>query len=190
MAVGPALATRYLSVQPADSWRRSRATANPPTVKTMTNPITAVALRPMQPHEFDAWRQSFLADWALDLARVETLDPDNALREATRRTDGELSDGLATPGHHLFVFTVDARPVGSAWVSIGARGAFLDDLTIAHEQRGRGIGRAAMALLEAELRRLGQRRLDLHVYADNPAAIALYQASGFRATGLKMCKIL
>jgi ribosomal protein S18 acetylase RimI-like enzyme len=151
---------------------------------------TPLRLRQMRPDELAGWRERFVADWSADLARVEGLTPSEARREAARRTDADLPDGLATAGHHLRMIEEGDAVVGSAWFSIGTGAAFLDDLTVLAEHRGRGLGAAALRLIEAELVALGERRLDLHVYADNARAIALYAASGYRTTGLKMRKTL
>ncbi|WP_429152870.1 GNAT family N-acetyltransferase [Aeromonas hydrophila] len=53
-----------------------------------------------------------------------------------------------------------------------------------------GIGKAAMALLEAELRSRGIRQITLRVAHDNPRALALYQEAGFAITGYNMAKRL
>ena len=52
------------------------------------------------------------------------------------------------------------------------------------EARGRGVGRAALdALHDLARREFGLRKLMLEVRADNAAAIALYQAMGYRTVG-------
>jgi RimJ/RimL family protein N-acetyltransferase len=50
--------------------------------------------------------------------------------------------------------------------------------------RGRGIGARALAEAEAAARSLGLRKLLLQVRADNAAAIALYDRSGWQRAGL------
>ncbi|MFO0744480.1 MAG: GNAT family N-acetyltransferase [Myxococcota bacterium] len=69
-------------------------------------------------------------------------------------------------------------------------GAFLEEVTIAASQRGRGYGRAALVAMEALLVGLGATRVDLHVYAHNPRAFALNERLGYRTTGFKMRKPL
>lgn len=148
-------------------------------------------LRPMRPDEFVGFRAAFVRDWALDLARVEDLPISEAERRAAQRTDADLPDGVATPGHHLFVIVAGGDEVGTAWLSVTATGhGFLDDITLHDSFRGRGYGRRALALVEARARELGLPAIELHVYAHNPRAIALYQALGYGTTGLKMRKRL
>lgn len=156
-----------------------------------TDGLTApLIIRPMLSKEFPIWWERFVSDWGDDLARVEDFAPGEARREAARRLERDLPAGMTTPGQHLFVVVEGDAIMGDVWFSIGAAGAFLEDLTIAPEARGRGIGKAALALVEGELRRRGQPHLDLHVYADNAPAIALYRGRGYRTTGLKMRKSL
>jgi GNAT superfamily N-acetyltransferase len=47
------------------------------------------------------------------------------------------------------------------------------------EERGRGLGRALLAALEAEARALGITRLVLETGVRNPEALALYEQAGF-----------
>lgn len=156
-----------------------------------TPPGATVRLRAMTDDELVAYRAAFIRDWAEDLARAEDLPAERALAEATARTDADLPRGTATPGHHLFVILADDEPVGSLWFSIDAGGrAFLDDVTIRPTARGHGHGRRALELFEQEARQRGASQVELHVYHHNPRAIALYEALGYRTTGLKMRKRL
>lgn len=59
------------------------------------------------------------------------------------------------------------------------RDAFLDELYLAPAARGHGLGRAAVALVEAACRDAGVRALHLEVERDNAPARALYRRRGF-----------
>ncbi len=48
------------------------------------------------------------------------------------------------------------------------------------EQRGKGVGRAVLAQLEAAANELGARRLVLETGINSPEALALYRRTGFR----------
>lgn len=58
-------------------------------------------------------------------------------------------------------------------------------LMVAAGQRRRGIGRALLAEAVDWARRSGIRKLELHVFPHNEAAIALYESVGFRREGLR-----
>lgn len=147
-----------------------------------------VALRPMRAGELAAFRDSFVADWAVDLARVEGISMQAALEEAARRTDADLDGALESADHRLFVITADGEEVGTLWFSVREGRAFLDDITIAEEHRGNGYGCGALELMHAELQRLGVRLVQLNVYAHNPRARALYERLGYEVTGVTMTK--
>ena len=56
----------------------------------------------------------------------------------------------------------------------------IHDLAVLPEQRGRGIGRALLAAVEAQARTEGCCKLTLEVQEDNAPARGLYQSFGFR----------
>ena len=60
------------------------------------------------------------------------------------------------------------------------RDAFVDELYLREEYRGRGWGRATMAFLENAARDAGVRALHLEVVRENAAALEMYRRTGFQ----------
>jgi ribosomal protein S18 acetylase RimI-like enzyme len=60
------------------------------------------------------------------------------------------------------------------------RDAFVDDLYLRPEARGKGLGTRVLEVVEPACRALGVRTLHLEVERDNSAAQALYRRRGFR----------
>lgn len=58
-------------------------------------------------------------------------------------------------------------------------------LMVAREHRRRGIGRALMEAAEAWALQAGVRKLELHVFPHNVAAIALYEGLGYEREGFR-----
>ena len=58
-------------------------------------------------------------------------------------------------------------------------------LMVAEGYRRRGIGRALMAGAEAWARSVGVRKIELHVFPHNQAALALYDQIGYRRVGIR-----
>ena len=56
---------------------------------------------------------------------------------------------------------------------------------VAAAHRRRGIGRALLSQAVIWARGAGVRKLELHVFPHNEAAIALYEAFGFRQEGYR-----
>jgi RimJ/RimL family protein N-acetyltransferase len=58
-------------------------------------------------------------------------------------------------------------------------------LMVADGYRRRGIGRALMENAEAWARSVGVRKIELHVFPHNEAALALYDRLGYRRVGVR-----
>jgi ribosomal-protein-alanine acetyltransferase len=91
------------------------------------------------------------------------------------------------PSAALFVVEAGGRIAGYGLVLFrrGAASARLYSLAVAPEDAGRGHGRRLLAAAEAIARDRGCKNLMLEVRVDNPAAIALYERSGYRTVGLQ-----
>ena len=80
-----------------------------------------------------------------------------------------------------------AQPVGACVVcyaistSRGSLVAKLDDVSIAAERRGAGIGTAMLAALAEHLRAAGLTRIDTAAHAENPGARRFYERLGYRS---------
>ena len=85
----------------------------------------------------------------------------------------------------VWVIQDGARPIGYVILTLGysleyrGRDAFLDELFVAADSRGRGIGRETMRFVEDACRELGVRALHLEVERANTAAQRLYRKFGF-----------
>jgi GNAT superfamily N-acetyltransferase len=74
----------------------------------------------------------------------------------------------------------DGVPVGCGAVRLlDANTAELKRMYVTPAARGEGIGRAVLAALEAEARRIGARRLLLETGIRQTTALRLYEGSGF-----------
>jgi len=58
-------------------------------------------------------------------------------------------------------------------------------LMVAEGHRRRGVGRALLGAAEEWARRVGIRKIELHVFPHNAAGIALYEAAGYDREGYR-----
>ncbi|MDP9250357.1 MAG: GNAT family N-acetyltransferase [Chloroflexota bacterium] len=155
---------------------------------------TGAGLRPMRPDEYPAMVAASKAGYAQDMTVNGGLPAEVARRKAETDFATILPDGLATPGHAIFVVEVDKQPVGRLWIAErtahGGRSLFIYDIEIDEEHRGRGFGRAAMLLAEEEARARGLGRIELNVFGGNEVARRLYRSLGYRETAVQMAKDL
>jgi putative acetyltransferase len=155
---------------------RSQDTAPPsPTRPT----VSGLVIRAREPEDC-----AVLAELAsLPGVRWGTLRMPFTSREETRQWIAQAAAGIQ------IVALLDGRPVGTAGIltrkgrrsHVGMVGMFVHD-----DFQRRGIGAAMLAaLIDAADNWLALRRLELTVFVDNAAAIALYEKAGFTIEGTR-----
>lgn len=94
-----------------------------------------------------------------------------------------LPDGVRTVGHRFRSVDDAGHRVGWLWFgpALESKADYcLFDIDIEHDERGRGLGRAALTMVISDLERTRDgRRLGLSVFDSNAAAVSLYQSLGF-----------
>lgn len=121
------------------------------------------------------------------------------LNEAQTKTDSDfkrlLPNELDTPDNYIFSIKLDEILIWkvSRFATCGAlnnRKAFIYDIFIDNNFRGKGYGKKTMELLEVEVKKLGLNHIGLHVFGHNHAARSLYQKMGYEITNLNLEKVL
>jgi GNAT superfamily N-acetyltransferase len=131
-------------------------------------------------------------------ARPEHADIFIAMMRALERADPGVTPFDEQRRRAIFDQFVRDSPYGRAWLivegehpvgyvvltvsfSFEYRGcdAYIDELYIAEEHRGQGIGRRAMEFVETVARELGVNAMHLEVSRDNEAALELYRHIGY-----------
>ncbi|HTA16376.1 MAG TPA: GNAT family N-acetyltransferase [bacterium] len=91
----------------------------------------------------------------------------------------------------ILVAEAEGRVVGmvsllaSVSTALGGPVAWLEDMVVASEWRGRGLGKSLVRAALAEAKKKGWRRLSLLTDADNLKAHALYRGQGFVASPMR-----
>ncbi len=151
-------------------------------------------LRALRADEYNRWHDQEVHEYATDIAENGDTPPGAAREKAEADMARILPEGLATPGHWVFVLELDGTPVGRLWLAEretdGRKVMFIYDIQVHEEHRGRGFGRAAMELAEAEARARGIGRLELNVFGGNTVARGLYLSMGYVERAVLMAKDL
>jgi ribosomal protein S18 acetylase RimI-like enzyme len=71
-------------------------------------------------------------------------------------------------------------------IEYGGRDAFIDDLYLVPEARGRGLGARVMDFVEEQALMLGVKALHLEVEIANDRAYGLYRRRGFAESGRRL----
>ena len=159
------------------------------------SPAGQVVLRPMLPDEFVTYLDWAIDDYAAELERNVKATGEAAQVASRASYDSLLPDGLATLGHTLLV-AMDpngGERVGVLWFGPSTDDpamAWIYDIMVDEEKRGRGWGRAIMRAFEGEARARGFARAGLNVYGDNHVARRLYESLGYVETARQLHKEL
>lgn len=152
-----------------------------------------VRLKPMNEEELQAFLEYLIPDYAKEKVEAGVWKAEEAphlSREAILRL---LPEGLATKDQYLYMIEEEGgSPIGFIWLYVdqGKQEAFLYEISLYEEWRGRGLGKAVMAAMEQQAKELGAKSVGLHVFGHNQRALRLYEKSGYQATDINMKKYL
>jgi ribosomal protein S18 acetylase RimI-like enzyme len=144
--------------------------------------------------DYDAWAARAIAGYAAQIAASGALGEEAAWDKARGDHERALPNGLDTPGQLIFRLLDDGQPVGWLWLAVPYPGdpsmAWVYAVEVDEAFRGRGYGREAMLLAEAEARARGMRSVGLNVHGGNTIARSLYTSLGYDVTVQQMKKAL
>ena len=149
---------------------------------TQTKPISSgLVIRPLHPNDTPD-----LYEMIIDPRVVNTL----ILVPSMEFQDEEKWVENKQPGSHRFVAELDGKVVGSASIDQNLRARITHSghfgLLVHADYWGQGIGSAlTAAALDLADNWLGLMRVELEVFADNPAAIHIYEKFGFEIEGTR-----
>lgn len=152
-----------------------------------------ISFNTMSNSEYEAYLDYFLPDYAQEIIRNYGRSDDEARLQAQAEIAHGLPDGPHTEGQKLCTI-VESEPhptrIGYVWYRPDAKtqSVFIYDFCILPDHRGEGLGKAALRALEIELAQQDYREIRLRVATDNLRAQHVYQAGGFRVTGINMAK--
>ncbi len=141
-----------------------------------------VTLRPLREDDL-----AQLAAWRND-PRVHPHFFSDARVDPARQAEW-LASVRADPARRFFAVEADGAFAGT--ISLERldprnKSGELGNMLIDPDRQGRGLGRAAVErLLEHAFGEAGLERVELRVFAENAAAIRLYEACGFRGEGIE-----
>jgi GNAT superfamily N-acetyltransferase len=149
----------------------------------------------MRGDEYAAHIERSRAEYAIEIERNGGLSAAEAEAKAARDFESLFPGGRPIEGQYLFVVedVESGERVGRLHFAerpLGSTRMWLYDIAIEEQKRGHGLGRKAMALLEAEARRRGFTRIELNVFGGNKTARSLYRSLGYRELAVEMGKEL
>ena len=155
--------------------------------------MEGLQLRSMTVAEFETYRARLVPEYAAEHVRAGNWAADQAETLAARQVDELLPAGPDSPGMLLLVAsTPGGEPVGVVWVALDRRPgeAWIYDIEVNAEHRGKGYGRALLQAAEHEAAQHGSKAIGLNVFGPNTVARRLYESAGYQITAMNMRKDL
>jgi ribosomal protein S18 acetylase RimI-like enzyme len=149
----------------------------------------------MSESEYSLWSPRCRKSYAQDKMKANGLTKSEAEKIAQEDFKSILPDGLSSKDNFLYSAKDDEHNIiGFVWFGVRGsednRRAFIFDVIVEEQFRGKGYGKQIMRMAEAEARKFGLKRIGLHVFGFNVAAIGLYKSLGYHTTDLVMEKEL
>jgi ribosomal protein S18 acetylase RimI-like enzyme len=142
--------------------------------------------------EYEAFLATSVAEYAEEKVKAGTWSVEESLGLSHKAFTDLLPQGPATPNHLVSTAfdTETGKPVGLIWIHLrdeaGERRAFVYDIVVAEQMRGRGYGRAVMQAAAIQALDAGAKAIGLHVFGHNNVAIGLYESLGYVTTDMVM----
>lgn len=147
-------------------------------------------LRPMNTYEFEHYIKAAVKEYASELAKSGSTPEKDSLKVSQKTFTTLLPDGLESKGQFLFhIINETDAVIGMVWFGLHPNNeGFICDFSIHETFRGQGFGTKAMELVELEAKKHEVKKLKLHVFGHNIAAISLYKKLGYEIYSMNMLK--
>jgi ribosomal protein S18 acetylase RimI-like enzyme len=150
-----------------------------------------LSLRDLTPDEYAAYRIHVRDGYADDLTNHGGRTRQEAQEKAERDTQELLPESGLPDGQVVKLAELDGRHAGYLWVGPAQRSpgiAWVNDVEVAPELRGRGLGRRLMQEAERLAADMGYQRIGLNVMGGNTVAKRLYDSLGYVVMDQQMSK--
>ena len=154
-----------------------------------------IKLVPITEDSFRKFLESETKNYAEEKVKSGNWRPEEAYALSKEQMNSLLPHGKETEGQYVMAITDEnGSEVGVLWYGITDRGdlpgAYIWDIVVYEEFRGKGYGKEAMKALEGEVLEKGVHRISLQVFGHNTVARSLYEKAGYEITNIVMSKVL
>lgn len=144
--------------------------------------------------EFDAFRVKLITEYAAVNVEAGRWSAEEAEAKSTAQTQELLPQGVES--RRVLVMAAedsDGAKIGHVWVGLDRQGtagggAWIYDIEVAENHRGKGYGRAILQAAEQETLKNGVSSIGLNVFGTNTVARSLYESAGYEITTQQMQK--
>ncbi|MGM9986110.1 MAG: GNAT family N-acetyltransferase [Bacillaceae bacterium] len=148
-----------------------------------------ITLRLMNADEYKEYVAVAINTYAKEKVLAGNWKEEESIAKAKESYEQLLPEGEKTENHYLYTIMNDDQACGMIWLGKQTdEQGFIYDFSIEDKYRGNGFGKEAMKLVEQEGKKVGLKKIGLHVFGHNHAARALYEKLGYQITNVQMIK--
>ncbi|MEZ4742819.1 MAG: GNAT family N-acetyltransferase [Bdellovibrionota bacterium] len=150
----------------------------------------------MTEDDLSRYLENAISKYAHEKMKGEGLTEGEAYKISKDSYSSLLPDGIHSKNQYLFNVVEEKTEIkiGILWIAEKANGdrkyAYIYDIEINEDHRGKGYGKKVMHLLEDKVKSMNLNSIGLHVFGHNTTAISLYEKMGYRTTNRVMRKDL
>ena len=158
--------------------------------------MTDLILRPMTEAEYEGFHSKLIAEYARVNVEAGNWLEEEALELSKSGLEELLPQGLETPKVLLLsAENSEGLYIGYIWIGLERPGtttpsAWIYDIEVSADQRGKGYGRLLLRAAEEETLKNGVTTLGLNVFGSNTVARKLYETSGYTVAQVRLSKEL
>jgi len=150
-----------------------------------------VKLEKMNTSEFQQYLSYAIKNFAEEQIKSGNWEQQDAISKATEEHKKLLPDGEETENNYLFIIRDGEQEIGMIWLAHKtSEKGFIYDVNIWEGNQGKGYGKQAMKEVERVAKKIGLKKIGLHVFGHNKVARGLYEKLGYMETNIKMEKTL
>lgn len=148
-----------------------------------------VKLSLMNSGEFQKYVTSAIEEYAKDKVLAGNWNEEESNSKAKEAYAKLLPKGEKTKNNYLYTIQHEDQACGMIWLAQKSiEEGFIYDISILEKYQGFGYGKEAMKKIEEVGRKLGMKRIGLHVFGHNKVARGLYEKLGYQTTNVEMVK--
>jgi ribosomal protein S18 acetylase RimI-like enzyme len=158
--------------------------------------METLRVRPMSVEEFENFRTHTIVEYAAVNVANGLWTHEDSIEKSTQAISTLLPDGLST-AHTLLLTALnqEGKEIGYLWIGLRrtsnpSDGAWIYDIELYEEFRGKGFGRQLLAEAESQVKSYGVEKLGLNVFGSNTIARNLYESARYQITSQQMTKEL
>ena len=158
--------------------------------------MSELTLRPMTDAEYELFYSKLVVEYAAENVKAGEWLEEDSLELSKKASKELLPEGRDTSRVLILTAINDSgNAVGYVWIGLerfggSNTGAWIYDIEVHEEYRGKGYGRALLRAAEIVTVENGVRSLGLNVFGPNKIARSLYESAGYEITKIQMSKDL